>query len=333
MGGHGKRERGRRDACACGRSATRFETRRGFQKPTATVLKFSARPRGLKREGKLGSFPSSLPPTRSMLSERIPIDTPRPSDERPAPSADAVLGSGEPGDGVSLFSSSRRGWRTPSRWTPRTCSRASPARSSAASCCRAGSSWSRASAAAPGCCSTAAFRRGDTLEVPLADVRAVEKKNSAGALSAIRVRLGDSGQALVFCSLLYRENAYQCVREAWHRAAPPTTRALPPAPTPRASPVEPEPPPPPRETKSPPEPLRAPRRVRAAARELGDDSEHHVLRASSPRTTRRRCSTRCSIPRARCSRNTFARTAGPQSWSRARWSRRSRRPRSERRGA
>ena len=41
-----------------------------------------------------------------MLSEGPPIDMPRPGDERPAPSADSVPGSGEPGDGVSLFSSS-----------------------------------------------------------------------------------------------------------------------------------------------------------------------------------------------------------------------------------
>ena len=68
------------------------------------------------------------------------------------------------------------------------------------------------------------FRRVTTLEVRLADVRAVEKKNSAGALSAIRVRLGGSGEALVFCSLIYRENAYRCVREAWHRAASPSHR-------------------------------------------------------------------------------------------------------------
>ena len=170
-----------------------------------------------------------------MLSERIPIDTPRPSDERPAPSADAVFGSGEPGDGVSLFSSSaswledafevdatdvllgsftcalKRGILLQGRLFVVAGERGGPRLLFHSSL----------------------FRRVTTLEVPLADVRAVEKKNSAGALSAIRVRLGDSGQALVFCSLLYRENAYQCVREAWHRAAPPTTRALPPAPTPR----------------------------------------------------------------------------------------------------
>ena len=219
-----------------------------------------------------------------MLSERIPIDTPRPSDERPAPSADAVLGSGEPGDGVSLFSSSaswledafevdatdvllgsftcalKRGILLQGRLFVVAGERGGPRLLFHSSL----------------------FRRVTTLEVPLADVRAVEKKNSAGALSAIRVRLGDSGQALVFCSLLYRENAYQCVREAWHRAAPPTTRALPPAPTPRASPVEPEPPPPPRKrnlrrSRSEPPAAFAPPRG-----ELGDDSRHHVLRAEFP---------------------------------------------------
>ena len=219
-----------------------------------------------------------------MLSERIPIDTPRPSDERPAPSADAVLGSGEPGDGVSLFSSSaswledafevdatdvllgsftcalKRGILLQGRLFVVAGERGGPRLLFHSSL----------------------FRRVTTLEVPLADVRAVEKKNSAGALSAIRVRLGDSGQALVFCSLLYRENAYQCVREAWHRAAPPTTRALPPAPTPRAFPVEPEPPPPPRKrnlrrSRSEPPAAFAPPRG-----ELGDDSRHHVLRAEFP---------------------------------------------------
>ena len=219
-----------------------------------------------------------------MLSERIPIDTPHPSDERPAPSADAVLGSGEPGDGVSLFSSSaswledafevdatdvllgsftcalKRGILLQGRLFVVAGERGGPRLLFHSSL----------------------FRRVTTLEVPLADVRAVEKKNSAGALSAIRVRLGDSGQALVFCSLLYRENAYQCVREAWHRAAPPTTRALPPAPTPRASPVEPEPPPPPRKrnlrrSRSEPPAAFAPPRG-----ELGDDSRHHVLRAEFP---------------------------------------------------
>ena len=219
-----------------------------------------------------------------MLSERIPIDTPHPSDERPAPSADAVLGSGEPGDGVSLFSSSaswledafevdatdvllgsftcalKRGILLQGRLFVVAGERGGPRLLFHSSL----------------------FRRVTTLEVPLADVRAVEKKNSAGALSAIRVRLGDSGQALVFCSLLYRENAYQCVREAWHRAAPPTTRALPPAPTPRASPVEPEPPPPPRKrnlrrSRSEPPAAFAPPRG-----ERGDDSRHHVLRAEFP---------------------------------------------------
>ena len=61
------------------------------------------------------------------------------------------------------------------------------------------------------------FRRVTTLEVSLQTCTAVEKKNSAGALSALKISHGD-GEALVFCSLFYRENAYRCVHQAWRRA-------------------------------------------------------------------------------------------------------------------
>ena len=76
------------------------------------------------------------------------------------------------------------------------------------------------------------FRRVTTLELNLADVFSVEKKNSAGALSGLKIGHGD-GEALVFCSLFYRENAYRCVYEAWRRAvgqtaSPPPTLSPPP---------------------------------------------------------------------------------------------------------
>ena len=183
-----------------------------------------------------------------MLSERTPIETPRPSDERPAPSADGVLGSREPGDGVSVFSSSAS-WLEDSFEVDAT----DVLLGSFTCALKRGILLQGRLFVVAGerggprlLFHSSLFRRVTTLEVRLADVRAVEKKNSAGALSAIRVRLGDSGEALVFCSLIYRENAYRCVREAWHRAASPSTRAPRPAPpTSQASSVEPEPPPPP----------------------------------------------------------------------------------------
>ena len=88
------------------------------------------------------------------------------------------------------------------------------------------------------------FRRVTTLEVRLADVRAVEKKNSPGALSALRVSNGE-GEALVFCSLIYRENAYRCVHEAWRRAVrwkPRTPRCARLEPSPTSQPFQGEPP-------------------------------------------------------------------------------------------
>ena len=233
-----------------------------------------------------------------MLGARNPIDTPRPSDERPASSADAVLGSGETGDGVSLFSSSAS-WLEDSFEVD-----ATDVLLGSFTCAlkrgilRQGRLFVVAGErGGPRLLfHSSLFRRVTTLEVPLADVRAVEKKNSAGALSAIRVRRGDSGEALVFCSLLYRENAYRCVLEAWHRAAPPSSPALRPAPSSQPSSVEPEPvlpplppPPPPRSRKrnlhrslsSLPANFAPPRGVTSAP--SGDDGRKSVLRVEFPK--------------------------------------------------
>ena len=235
-----------------------------------------------------------------MLSEGPPIDMPRPGDERPAPSADSVLGSGEPGDGVSLFSSSAS-WLEDSFEVD-----ASDVLLGSFTCAlKRGILLQGKLFVVAGerggprlLFHSSLFRHVTTLEVPLADVRAVEKKNSvAGALSAIRLRLGDSGEALVFCSLLYRENAYRCVREAWRRAAPPSTRALPPEPTPQPSPVEPEPPPPPpppppsrrsrkrnlrRSRSEPPADFAAPRGVSFAHGGENGKTQTRVLRVEFP---------------------------------------------------
>ena len=232
-----------------------------------------------------------------MLSEGPPIDMPRPGDERPAPSADSVLGSGEPGDGVSLFSSSAS-WLEDSFEVD-----ASDVLLGSFTCAlKRGILLQGRLFVVAGerggprlLFHSSLFRRVTTLEVPLADVRAVEKKNSAGALSAIRLRLGDSGEALVFCSLLYRENAYRCVREAWRRAAPPSTRALPPEPTPQPSPVEPEQPPPPpspsrrsrkrnlrRSRSEPPADFAAPRGVSFAPGGEDGKTQTRVLRVEFP---------------------------------------------------
>jgi hypothetical protein len=226
---------------------------------------------------------------------------PRLGDERPAPSADSVLGSGEPGDGVSLFSSSAS-WLEDSFEVD-----ASDVLLGSFTCAlKRGILLQGKLFVVAGerggprlLFHSSLFRHVTTLEVPLADVRAVEKKNSvAGALSAIRLRLGDSGEALVFCSLLYRENAYRCVREAWRRAAPPSTRALPPEPTPQPSPVETEPPPPPppppppsrrsrkrnlrRSRSEPPADFAAPRGVSFAHGGENGKTQTRVLRVEFP---------------------------------------------------
>lgn len=54
-----------------------------------------------------------------------------------------------------------------------------------------------------------------TRELSLSDVAAVRKINRVGTISALELIRREDGKSFVFCSFLYRENAFQCMHDAW----------------------------------------------------------------------------------------------------------------------
>jgi hypothetical protein len=54
-----------------------------------------------------------------------------------------------------------------------------------------------------------------TRELNLADIAAVRKVHRVGTISALELTRREDGKSFVFCSFLYRENAFQCMQDAW----------------------------------------------------------------------------------------------------------------------
>lgn len=54
-----------------------------------------------------------------------------------------------------------------------------------------------------------------TRELSLSDVAEVRKINRVGTISALELIRREDGKSFVFCSFLYRENAFQCMYDAW----------------------------------------------------------------------------------------------------------------------